>query len=193
MMPFCSVTTTRNSHKAFILLSRDRWNLVSIPGAAPVFALWQFNILGDVLGGYGNHSQVWAKEEAVDALDKYVSLGFSSPLVPGDNIRFVFNYPAMKKVRKWMRCVTWRICCHQWTFFFYSKNVRTSNCCWWAWPWCRLRKRYVMWCSSCNLRQRKNWQEEQTDSRSAKANTERSERHDSCIRWSHWNAIWRNW
>ncbi|MEZ9243978.1 HD domain-containing phosphohydrolase [Vibrio lentus] len=69
---------------------------LSVSSAAPVFALWQFNILGDVLGGYVNHSQSMG-EEAVDALDKYVSLGFSSPLVPGDNIRFVFNYPAMKK------------------------------------------------------------------------------------------------
>ncbi|TVU60727.1 HD domain-containing protein [Vibrio atlanticus] len=69
---------------------------LSTSSAAPVFALWQFNILGDVLGGYVNHSQSMG-EEAVDALDKYVPLGFSSPLVPGDNIRFVFNYLAMQK------------------------------------------------------------------------------------------------
>lgn len=43
-----------------------------------------------------NHSQSMG-EQAVDALDKYVSLGFKSSLVPGDNIRFVFNYDAMKK------------------------------------------------------------------------------------------------
>ncbi|MEZ9133918.1 phosphodiesterase, partial [Vibrio breoganii] len=29
--------------------------------------------------------------------DKYVPLNFSTPLVPGDNKRFVFNYPALKK------------------------------------------------------------------------------------------------
>lgn len=69
---------------------------VSKASAAPVFALWQFYILGDVLGGYVNHSQSMG-EQAVDALDKYVSLGFKSSLVPGDNVRFVFNDPAMQK------------------------------------------------------------------------------------------------
>lgn len=69
---------------------------ISQASAAPVFALWQFYILGDVLGGYVNHSQSMG-EQAVDALDKYVPLGFKSSLVPGDNIRFVFNYDAMKK------------------------------------------------------------------------------------------------
>ncbi|MEZ9547524.1 HD-GYP domain-containing protein, partial [Vibrio crassostreae] len=49
-----------------------------------------------VLGGYVNHSQSMG-EEAVDALDKYLPLGFAEPLTPGDNKRFVFNYPAMKR------------------------------------------------------------------------------------------------
>ncbi|UPR58626.1 HD domain-containing protein [Vibrio sp. ED004] len=69
---------------------------LSASSAAPVFALWQFNILGDVLGGYVNHSQSMG-EEAVDALDKYIPLNFDTPLVPGDNIRFVFNYSALAK------------------------------------------------------------------------------------------------
>ncbi|MBT9241353.1 MULTISPECIES: HD domain-containing phosphohydrolase [Vibrio] len=69
---------------------------LSASSAAPVFALWQFNIVGDVLGGYVNHSRSMG-EEAVSALDKYVPLNFSTPLVPGDNKRFVFNYPALKK------------------------------------------------------------------------------------------------
>ncbi|PTO95054.1 phosphodiesterase [Vibrio sp. 10N.286.48.B8] len=69
---------------------------LSKASAAPVFALWQFYISGDVLGGYVNHSQSMG-EEAVDALDKYLPLGFAEPLTPGDNKRFVFNYPAMKR------------------------------------------------------------------------------------------------
>ncbi|CAH6896783.1 Response regulator [Vibrio chagasii] len=69
---------------------------LSKASAAPVFALWQFYILGDVLGGYVNHSQSMG-EQAVDALDKYVPLGFKSSLVPGDNVRFVFNYDAIRK------------------------------------------------------------------------------------------------
>ncbi|MCK8072478.1 HD domain-containing phosphohydrolase [Vibrio sp. 1CM23M] len=69
---------------------------LSKASAAPVFALWQFYISGDVLGGYVNHSQSMA-EEAVVALDKYLPLGFTAPLIPGDNKRFVFNYPAMKR------------------------------------------------------------------------------------------------
>ena len=69
---------------------------LSKASAAPVFALWQFYISGDVLGGYVNHSQSMG-EEAVDALDKYLPLGFTAPLTPGDNKRFVFNYPAMKR------------------------------------------------------------------------------------------------
>ena len=69
---------------------------LSKASAAPVFALWQFYIAGDVLGGYVNHSQSMG-EEAVDALDKYLPLGFAEPLTPGDNKRFVFNYPAMKR------------------------------------------------------------------------------------------------
>ncbi|MFA0675869.1 ABC transporter substrate-binding protein, partial [Vibrio sp. 10N.222.51.A6] len=69
---------------------------LSKASAAPVFALWQFYISGDVLGGYVNHSQSMG-EETVKALDKYLPLGFSEPLTPGDNKRFVFNYPAMKK------------------------------------------------------------------------------------------------
>ncbi|CDT68381.1 putative Metal dependent phosphohydrolase [Vibrio coralliirubri] len=69
---------------------------LSKASAAPVFALWQFYISGDVLGGYVNHSQSMG-EEAVDALDKYLPLGFTTPLTPGDNKRFVFNYPAMKR------------------------------------------------------------------------------------------------
>ncbi|MGR5389037.1 HD domain-containing phosphohydrolase [Vibrio crassostreae] len=69
---------------------------LSASSAAPVFALWQFNIVGDVLGGYVNHSGSMG-EEAVSALDKYVPLNFSTPLVPGDNKRFVFNYLAMKR------------------------------------------------------------------------------------------------
>ncbi|MFS1443426.1 HD domain-containing phosphohydrolase [Vibrio sp. 10N.286.46.E10] len=69
---------------------------LSKASTAPVFALWQFYISGDVLGGYVNHSQSMG-EEAVDALDKYLPLGFAEPLTPGDNKRFVFNYPAMKR------------------------------------------------------------------------------------------------
>ncbi|MEZ9621825.1 HD domain-containing phosphohydrolase [Vibrio sp. 10N.222.55.A3] len=69
---------------------------LSKASAAPVFALWQFYISGDVLGGYVNHSQSMG-EQAVDALDKYLPLGFTTPLTPGDNKRFVFNYPAMKR------------------------------------------------------------------------------------------------
>ncbi|MFA0402447.1 HD domain-containing phosphohydrolase [Vibrio sp. 10N.222.52.C12] len=69
---------------------------LSKSSAAPVFALWQFYISGDVLGGYVNHSQSMG-EQAVDALDKYLPLGFTTPLTPGDNKRFVFNYPAMKR------------------------------------------------------------------------------------------------
>ncbi|TCN75542.1 HD domain-containing protein [Vibrio crassostreae] len=69
---------------------------LSKASAAPVFALWQFYISGDVLGGYVNHSQSMG-EEAVDALDKYLPLGYAEPLTPGDNKRFVFNYPAMKR------------------------------------------------------------------------------------------------
>lgn len=69
---------------------------LSTASAAPVFALWQFYISGDVLGGYVNHSQSMG-EEAVDALDKYLPLGFTTPLTPGDNKRFVFNYLAMKR------------------------------------------------------------------------------------------------
>ncbi|MEZ9576620.1 MULTISPECIES: HD domain-containing phosphohydrolase [unclassified Vibrio] len=69
---------------------------LSKASAAPVFALWQFYISGDVLGGYVNHSQSMG-EEAVDALDKYLPLGFTTPLTPGDTKRFVFNYPAMKR------------------------------------------------------------------------------------------------
>ncbi|MFM2607679.1 HD domain-containing phosphohydrolase [Vibrio chagasii] len=69
---------------------------LSKASAAPVFALWQFYILGDVLGGYVNHSQSMG-EQAVDALDKYVPLGFKASLVPGDNVRFVFNYDAIRK------------------------------------------------------------------------------------------------
>ncbi|MEZ9702193.1 HD domain-containing phosphohydrolase [Vibrio sp. 10N.261.46.E12] len=71
-------------------------DILSKASAAPVFALWQFYISGDVLGGYVNHSKSMG-EEAVDALDKYLPLGFSEPLTPGDNKRFVFNYPAMKR------------------------------------------------------------------------------------------------
>ncbi|MFA0194640.1 HD domain-containing phosphohydrolase [Vibrio artabrorum] len=69
---------------------------LSKASAAPVFALWQFYISGEVLGGYVNHSQSIG-EEAVDALDKYMDLGFAPSFVPGDNQRFVFNYLAMKK------------------------------------------------------------------------------------------------
>ena len=69
---------------------------LSKASAAPVFALWQFYISGDVLGGYVNHSQSMG-EETVKALDKYLPLGFDEPLTPGDNKRFVFNYPAMTK------------------------------------------------------------------------------------------------
>ncbi|MEZ9720965.1 HD domain-containing phosphohydrolase [Vibrio splendidus] len=69
---------------------------LSKASAAPVFALWQFYISGEVLGGYVNHSQSMG-EEAVNALDKYLHLGFTVPLAPGDNKRFVFNYLAMKR------------------------------------------------------------------------------------------------
>lgn len=83
-------------HKAIYHSYKEVAEILSASSAAPVFALWQFNILGDVFGGYVNHSQSMG-EEAVNALDKYVPLGFSAPLIPGDNIRFVFNYPAMNK------------------------------------------------------------------------------------------------
>ncbi|MFA0112835.1 HD domain-containing phosphohydrolase [Vibrio sp. 10N.261.46.E11] len=69
---------------------------LSKASAAPVFALWQFYISGDVLGGYVNHSQSIG-EQAVNALDKYLHLGFTVPLIPGDNKRFVFNYLAIKR------------------------------------------------------------------------------------------------
>jgi len=70
---------------------------VSDASKAPVFALWEFLITGEVLGGYVNHSKSIGTE-AVVALDKYLPLNLSEPIDVGDSKRFVFNFNAIKKL-----------------------------------------------------------------------------------------------